>query len=225
MSLRILKTASTAALMGAGLTVALASPSHAAVSCNPLGSAMFGAGYTCLAGDKLYSEFTIIEDPGNRLFDGSYTIADNDPSHSLTGSGSFSTGTYSFSYRMQVVGPNAINREFGSISTSGSSSAIPGPNTFSKTLSAESAGPVTTGPATAFFPGGPNPSPLATFSPGVKDAIFTSTLTVTGGVAQVFTDDITQTQLDKTPGPLSILGAGAAFGFSRKMRRRIKQAA
>jgi hypothetical protein len=35
-----------------------------------------------------------------------------------------------------------------------------------------------------------------------------------------FTNIITQ-----TPGPLPILGAGAAFGFSRKLRKRIKQSA
>jgi hypothetical protein len=35
-----------------------------------------------------------------------------------------------------------------------------------------------------------------------------------------FTNTITQ-----TPGPLPILGAGAAFGFSRKLRKRIKQSA
>ena len=33
------------------------------------------------------------------------------------------------------------------------------------------------------------------------------------------------TQATSVPGPLPILGAGAAFGFSRKLRKRIKQAA
>jgi hypothetical protein len=30
------------------------------------------------------------------------------------------------------------------------------------------------------------------------------------------------TQVDRVPGPLPLLGAGAAFGFSRKLRKRIK---
>jgi MYXO-CTERM domain-containing protein len=32
------------------------------------------------------------------------------------------------------------------------------------------------------------------------------------------------TQTTETPGPLPLLGAGAAFGFSRRIRSRIKRA-
>ncbi|MDM7954171.1 MAG: hypothetical protein QUV07_13285 [Cyanobium sp. CZS 25K] len=225
MSHRILKKASAAALMavGAGAVLSFSTPSQAATSCLAFGSDLFAPGYTCEAGDKLYSLFTIISDPGNLLLDdSSFTIADNDPSHSLTGSGAFGPGIYSFSYKMEII-PAAIGfREFALISASGSSSALPGPNNFSVTLSA--ALPNAAGPVTAVFPGGPNPSPTATFAPGVTEAIFTSTITVTGGVAQTFTNDLTQRIIgDPVPGPLPILGAGAAFGFSRKLRRRIKQ--
>ncbi|MFM7237821.1 MAG: hypothetical protein ACKOYK_13865 [Cyanobium sp.] len=43
---------------------------------------------------------------------------------------------------------------------------------------------------------------------------------ITGIALPSFTNTITQ-----TPGPLPILGASAAFGFSRKLRKRIKQSA
>ena len=39
--------------------------------------------------------------------------------------------------------------------------------------------------------------------------------------ADTWTQVITQTAIPPVPGPLPILGAGAAFGFSRKLRRRI----
>jgi hypothetical protein len=39
--------------------------------------------------------------------------------------------------------------------------------------------------------------------------------------ADTWTQVITQTAIPAVPGPLPILGAGAAFGFSRKLRRRI----
>ena len=48
---------------------------------------------------------------------------------------------------------------------------------------------------------------------------FTGVLEVTDPMSMVSDWQLTITQ---TPGPLPILGAGAAFGFSRKLRRRIK---
>lgn len=54
------------------------------------------------------------------------------------------------------------------------------------------------------------------YDPNVDSTVVTTTWNVTAGGMQNFTSTITQ-----TPGPLPILGAGAAFGFSRKLRRRI----
>jgi hypothetical protein len=36
-------------------------------------------------------------------------------------------------------------------------------------------------------------------------------------------NDLYQGTLDKTPAPLPLFGAGAAFGFSRRIRSRIKR--
>jgi len=44
----------------------------------------------------------------------------------------------------------------------------------------------------------------------------------TGSVLNSFGDTYTQ---DAVPGPLPLLGAGIAFGFSRKLRRRISTSA
>jgi hypothetical protein len=49
----------------------------------------------------------------------------------------------------------------------------------------------------------------------------TDTYTATNLTSQV--SDITNT-FEAVPGPLPVLGAGAAFGFSRKLRKRIKSA-
>ncbi len=75
-----------------------------------------------------------------------------------------------------------------------------------------------------------NPSVDSFFGPGVTSALFTQSFTVAGGpnAALVNSLGVTLTQRrpsTEVPGPLPILGAGAAFGLSRKMRRRIKQVA
>jgi len=56
---------------------------------------------------------------------------------------------------------------------------------------------------------------------------FTSTLTVTNGVIQSVTSTVNAVEVTpppEVPGPLPLLGAGAAFGFSRKLRQRLKLA-
>jgi len=232
-----LKNASAAALMGAGLSLAFATPSQAGVSCRAFGETVFNGTYTCLAGDKLYSAFEILLDEGNRLLDTTFTISDNDPTHSLTVSGSFipnpnqtDPGVYEFTYRMEIIDAAKPFRSFALLATSATSSAVPtADNFFTKTLTADYTIPQagTTGTVLADFPGGPNPSDTAFFDEGVKSAFFTSTLQVVSGVAQTITDDVTQEILTppRVPGPLPILGAAAAFGFSRKLRRRVNRLA
>jgi hypothetical protein len=55
----------------------------------------------------------------------------------------------------------------------------------------------------------------------LKNLYIVDSYTVTGANAAI--DKITNTY-NSVPGPLPILGAGAAFGFSRKLRNRIKAA-
>jgi len=64
------------------------------------------------------------------------------------------------------------------------------------------------------------------YSPKISSDTFTSTLTVTKGVIQSVTStvNVVDAPRSKVPGPLPLLGAGAAFGFSRRLRQRVKLA-
>jgi hypothetical protein len=67
----------------------------------------------------------------------------------------------------------------------------------------------------------------STLTPGLSTETFVGTLDVTAGGVQsvVFRVNAVDAPTTATPGPLPILGAAAAFGFSRKVRNRIKAAA
>ncbi|MCS5691558.1 hypothetical protein NZK33_06115 [Cyanobium sp. FGCU-6] len=168
----------------------------------------------CQIGDKIYSNFVVNEGNfNNGLF--SFSESGNDHTLNVTTVGTpFGMGTYSFSYTVSVAAPSTKFIE--SFRTSASASTVGGA-VFNKSLTtAQTASPqtvsytnTTTGPA----------SPLADLSPAVSSAVFTSTLVVTSGTVNQFTDSLVQTT--DVPGPLPILGAGVAFGFSRNLRRRI----
>jgi hypothetical protein len=64
------------------------------------------------------------------------------------------------------------------------------------------------------------------FAPNIVTSTFTGTLNVSAGQVSTVTGLVTTTQpVIPVPGPLPLLGAGVAFGLSRKLRRRIKSAA
>jgi len=66
------------------------------------------------------------------------------------------------------------------------------------------------------------------YSPKIASDTFSSTLTVTNGVIQSVTSTVNVVDAptpSEVPGPLPLLGAGAAFGFSRQLRQRVKLAA
>ncbi len=75
-----------------------------------------------------------------------------------------------------------------------------------------------------------NPSLDSFFGPGITSAVFTQSFDVAGGpnAALVNSVGLSLTQRrpgNEVPGPLPILGAGVAFGLSRKLRQRVRQAA
>jgi MYXO-CTERM domain-containing protein len=81
------------------------------------------------------------------------------------------------------------------------------------------------GIAGATFSGGFGANGNKTYSPKIASDTFTSTLTVTSGVIQSVTSTVNVVPAppsSKVPGPLPLLGAGAAFGFSRRLRQRVK---
>lgn len=66
----------------------------------------------------------------------------------------------------------------------------------------------------------------STLTPNLFSETFIGTLNVTnGGVQSVNFRVNTSDTSSAVPGPLPVLGAAAAFGFSRKVRNRIKAAA
>lgn len=70
---------------------------------------------------------------------------------------------------------------------------------------------------------------LASFTPAVTSTTTTSTWAAvgTGSYINAVSDKYTQiaAPVDAVPGPLPILGAGLAFGYSRRLRARLKKAA
>ena len=68
---------------------------------------------------------------------------------------------------------------------------------------------------------------IADFDPNISSTTFTGTLNISAGNISTVTSLVTAAAAP-TPAvlsPLSTLGAAAAFGFSRKVRNRIKAAA
>jgi hypothetical protein len=72
-----------------------------------------------------------------------------------------------------------------------------------------------------------SPALVGTFTSPVTSSTFSTTLTPTSGVIDQFSGRLLQVSMpmSNVPGPLPVLGAGVAFGLSRKLRRRIKLSA
>lgn len=173
----------------------------------------------CFIGDKVYSDFSF-----TGISTGIYGFTIDGTDHTFSGSSlNFTGSNFSYSYKVSLFNA-APGQEFKSYSTDAGGSATTGVLDYSKSLSTTS--PVT-GPSTSFAPGG-GQGPIVNFAPGeVGPVTFSSTLTLTNGKIDTITDTLSQklNGTTPTPGPLSILGAGAAFGFSRRLRSRIKQVA
>jgi hypothetical protein len=176
----------------------------------------------CFIGDKVYSNFVFTPVSGEAIptmAPWGFTFSGSN--HTLSAS-SLNYGTGKFNYSYQVSLYNAVpGQEFVNYRTQVGSSQT-GTNTFSKTLETVATGTVT-GPSTSTGGQG-NVIP---FAPGELGTLyFSSMVDVTAGKIDTLSDSLTQKFGDtsQVPGPLPILGAGAAFGFSRRLRKRIKLA-
>jgi len=206
------------------LSFGVIAPAQAAPSCDTSGIMGTGAymisnllilGSTgCSIGDKTYSDFSF-----TGLATGFYGFTKSGADHTFSGSSlNFTGSSFSYSYKVTLFNPPA-GQEFFKYNTNAAGSSAGSALAFTKSLD-EGNGPST---ATAVTPGNIVTLPSGTISP----LTFTSILTRTGGKVDTITDSLTQ-KLDDTvavPGPLPVLGAGAAFGFSRKLRRRISRSA
>jgi len=129
---------------------------------------------------------------------------------------SFVNKTATLNYNVAVTGTNFTFNET-SVSVSGSNNA---------TLK-----PTVTTTMTGIIPAGIAISPFPTNTAASQTRTFTTKPTSIA-VSQVFTaapsrsiNNFTTTYTQNVPGPLPLLGAAAAFGFSRRLRSRIKTSA
>jgi hypothetical protein len=207
------------------------------------GSTIFGTpNFACQIGDKIYSNFSVRQDFNNVLRDSTYQFSVTDDNYTLKAFNTFvrktgpsGAGVYSLGYKITVANFTSGNTlRIKTINTTASSSSSgTGLPDWSKTLIAtnysETLGPVN---VSQTVPNTTNSNGPLDFDTTTSFADFVSTLTVANkrsNSVDSFSDTIVQTDYkapptDSVPGPLPVLGAGAAFGFSRKLRRRIKQA-
>jgi len=179
-------------------------------------------------GDKTYSDFSYTGFKGTDTVNIS-EIGGPTPQHTLnlaSSMGKWGKGTYTFTYKMVVKGPslNVFSKYRNQV---GSATFDPNIGTYKTEFSMLT--PTVTPPAPVISNINAGPSLIANFTGGVTAAIFTNTLEVTDGGATVLDNTLSQEPekgtTDEVPGPLPLLGAGAAFGFSRRIRNRIKAAA
>lgn len=210
-------------------TAVMAPPAHATISEKCFkkqwgGDIVFAAGFQCQQGDKIYTDF--VDNTGGALTSPDYTvqILEQQNLHTVALQGDLSTGivpgnNFSFSYTVTVDDKISTDSMIGY--ATGATTANP-LTLWTKQLFAVPAG--VPNPASTAVPFAT--SPLSSFATPVKSARFTSTFQVIFGTATQVTDGILQrgAPVDTVPGPLPILGAAAAFGYSRKIRRRIKVA-
>jgi hypothetical protein len=187
--------------------------------------------FACQIGDKIYSNFKTILDTTGALGDSSFLFQNIGTNFSLSAFGGFTAGTYEYGYTMTVFNALASGQALSSIRTDAANAAIGGTGVpaWTKTLTALTDGPdistVSSRAGNVSSDNGP-----VSFDPNdfPTSADFISKLVV-DPLTNNFTPSIVDTAIQKNPkpetvpGPLPILGAAAAFGFSRKLRSRIKQ--
>ena len=201
-----------------------------AVSCATEGAVfstatVFGAGFFCTIEDKVFKNFNLVSGSVAGInWDWGVVPGATQNQYTMQGTKTSGLSNFKFTYDLEITAPGFF---FDRFRTAAVTSVIDSP-TFVKTLTPLNA-PAST-PSVATTPaGGPN-SPIATFSPNNLTLInFESELKLTGvpgtnAPAQSFQDTVIQRnppQTDTVPGPLPILGAAAAFAYSRKVRNRV----
>jgi hypothetical protein len=226
------KAASLTVVAASGMVLANPGAANAA-ACDVTSytiSQLTARGFSCTIADKTFSDFAF-----NGLTTGNFSFTFDDPQlggtgdHTFSGSGlNYRGNGFDYEYKVTITGSNL---KFSSFNTgfSGSSTSA-GAASYSKKLSAYKADGTTLIGDTFLNPG-PGTAGGYTFVP--KEAgpiVFKSVVTKNTGTGNpridTITDSITQTKNTPfgnptVPGPLPLLGAGAAFGMSRKLRRRI----
>ena len=228
-----LKTAAALLFAAGTLSFVGTAPAHAIQICtgNGTSTASFSLTFlgsnpnlTCTVGDLTYSNFSIT----------GFTASDsaqNDVSMSESGVGGlqhtigmsntsgWTSATSTFNYTVARASGTNVFDQWAAV---GSSVIIGSGFVSTVTATNSSPSPNPNGAINAFSTFG-SPS---TFNSNTISSAFTNTFTVRSNAFTSFSNAMTQQASTPTPssvpGPLPILGLAAAFGFSRKLRKRIK---
>jgi|688.fasta_scaffold379609_2 hypothetical protein len=200
-------------LSGAALSsLVVAAPANAACPTGQLLSTLT-AGVTISCGDK---DYTFAANPftGFAPTD-TFSIAQTFSSHTLSvlSGGGWTPGTYTLDYSITTTGANFLKAYNSAITTPDLTANA----TYTMTGSGLPSSSVANGPSMT--------APESLYMPLLNSDAFTTTLQVNSGFITQITSAVRQGQPETVPGPLPLLGAGAAFGFSRRIRNRIKASA
>ena len=225
--MKTLRNLTLLAGLTAGLGVLQASPAQAQVCTgNNTSTASFtlafldaNPGLTCRVGDKVYSNFSYT---GFTASDAAQNVVNMSESgvgglqHTIgmMNTSGWTSASNTFNYTITVVGGTGV--ELDQWAATGSSSIIG--SGFNSTVTATNSAPSPNpnGAINAFSTVG-TPS---TFNAGTTSSTFNNTFNVTSNAFTSFDNSLTQrSTASATPGPLPILGAAAAFGSVRKLRR------
>ena len=192
--------------------VVVASPSLAQSACTQSTlSSLAALGSTgCQSGDKIYSDFNF---SNNWNSTAGFGFTDNNDEHTFSGSSlGLLPGTYTYSYKVAIVGSN----QFLAYRTGAATSSITLPLSSTKTLKGTPNGVEVTATNSSS-------SSVYNYAPTIAGPVdFTSTINVTSGRLDTITDSLVQDILptqSAVPAPFPILGAAAAFGSVRKLRK------
>jgi hypothetical protein len=219
------KSTFLAGLFGFAAISTFSSPAHAAteVCNNPAFPGTFTIAILdstpdaiCTVGDKTLSSISILTN-GTPFSAGTFMFQEpatgvHELSFTTSNPNQFVPGpAYTFSYIISATGTDLIRGQSTDLS---SSVQLPTPSGTHK---------LTTLPGAVTMNSLGGPSPISFFTPvGALDA--NEEIKVTAGTITGFKTAYYQTSFKtgEVPGPLPLLGAASAFGFSRKLRRRIK---
>jgi hypothetical protein len=200
-----------------------ATGANAQLTCGAAGTTDFSevsaANFACKRGDKTYSDFSF--SGADWAASGTtFSYSSGGPggiNHTISASGTYLTGVYNYSYKMTidpVMSPGYYflnySSQFGGSNTSTKSGT--------KTLQSPTYALATTGVVAAVNAPASGVTNVVVTSPNAGPLVYNGSINVTEGYFDTWSDSVTQA----VPGPLPLLGAGAAFGFSRKLRSRIK---
>jgi MYXO-CTERM domain-containing protein len=184
------------------------------------------AGMSCTIGDKTYSNFSYTGFASSDLAQNVVNMSESGAGalqHTIgmQNTAGWTSASNTFSYTISIAsGSNLLDKW----AATGSSSIIDSGFTSTVTATNSSPSPNPNGAVNAFSTVG-SPS---IFNAATTSSAFVNTFTVTNNAFTSFDNSVIQkdpTTTTATPGPLPLLGAGAAFSLSRRIRNRIKLAA